>query len=1180
MGPVLVATMVQGENGDPSSKKLHPFFTKSDPDQPAAQPAIPPLESTQPTPDEPLPTSAEGPRRKRQRTDTSTVQDDPEAKKSRRGRKSAKQTLSGAILSHLNRPDKDGAHGSDIPVAQLARSLALSTVGEMQVPKQKPAETAGQTADSSISSNPSVDPLRQQTSVPAQQKKVLKFNPKTGTLGSPPKPKAVHRPGRVVTIKYGRDDEHRKALGEKIVAVLEGKLQLSPVPSKNKGTKPKSQQIDRAAEKSKTTHPFFTGKTKPQPGITNAPSDSAIKSSDHSRVFMSTPVSPKKLKIPFSTGKAIQFGIKSGGIKIPGAMYPLWPAHGMTHVRDCEYPYARATIRESGTRHRRSKRTAVSIGPHESVMRHLLHGLDMAGIRKSLPKDDNSFLPAPAELRLPQRHFESGRKLQRRIRSQLQSNVVSHHLLDEDDLDVDELAGQKPPKIHPAIIRLYNSLYMQLSAFDKSQCESSSWIQKYAPTTAAQVLQPGREALLLSDWLQALRVESVESGTSEGDKGKSKPKKKRKKNKLDGFVIDSESEEAEMDEISDNEGDWTVLPGSALVKKSVMRTVNATSRGSNRLKNAIILSGPHGSGKTAAVYAAAKELDFEIFEINSGSRRSGKDILEKVGDMTRNHLVQHNRAEPTAIDPEEVASDISSGKQGMMTSFFKPKANAQPTKTGTKQPKQDVEKETKALSKSQKQSLILLEEVDILFEEDKQFWTTLTSLIAQSKRPFIMTCNNESLVPMDTLDLHGIFRFSPAPPGPAVDLCLLIAANEGHALQRSAVEALYSSRNNDLRATITELNYWCQIGVGDRKGGFDWFYLRWPKGSDLDVNGDVVRVISKDTYHRGMGWISRDPIVASRGLAAEEEAIDQAWDCWGFDMGDWCNSSNMNYWSAATTKPERSLTALGMLEAYDDFCSAMSCADLCSAGAYGIKLQERLDPTLPDLPSHIKEDYTIGQALLEAHPAVHYAAPNKAMSTSIMSLARAALRKSTAEKSDEASPKAPILKPVDEEQAICIIDSSFRHCPQQTTRMDIAIAFDPIAIAPKAVPTTYLDPSVFDRTVQLIVLDVAPWIRGIVAYEHQLMQRRLKLSNLLSEGGKRKRMRTTRSAYSALEGGERRTTRRERHFGDCLSTLHVMRTGGEKWMDLVVVVEEAAKSEAGDSTAASSPASDDLGLQQ
>jgi DNA polymerase III delta prime subunit len=1171
--------MVQGENGDPLSKKLHPFFTKSETDQPAVQPPVLPLESAQLASDDPPPATSEGAKRKRRRTDTSLVHDDPEAKKSRRGKKSERQSLNGAILSHLNKSDRDGVSGSETPTSQPAQSFPVSALSE--VPQQQPIETALQTSSNTEPPKPYTDSLQQQTPTPAQAKKVLKFNPKTGTLGSPPKPKTISKPSRVVTIKYGRDDEHRKTMGEKIVGILEGSLQLSPVPSKHQGTKPRPQQVNGAAKKSKTTHPFFVGKTNPQLSA-SAPNDPIKKSSSHSNsVFMSTPVSPRKPKIPFSSSKAIQFGIKSGGAKIPGAMYPLWPAHGMTHVRDSEYPYSRATIQESGIRHRRSKRAAVSIAPHESVLQHVVHGLDMAAIRESLPKDDDSFLPAPTELRLPQRHFESGRKLQRRIRSQLQSRPADHCVYGEDDLGADELALQEPPKIHPAISRLYKSLETQLSAFDRSQCESSAWIQKYAPVTAAQVLQQGKEALLLSNWLRALRVESVGSGSTESDKGKGKPKKKRKKNKLEGFVIDSEEEEAEMDEISDNDGDWTALPGSALIKKSVMRTVNVTGKGNKnqgRLTNTIILSGPHGSGKTAAVYAAAKELDFEIFEINSGTRRSGKDILEKVGDMTRNHLVQHNRAESIAIDPEEVANDISSGKQGMMTSFFKPKTTTQPTtQPVVNHLGQNVEKEAKAPSKSQKQSLILLEEVDVLFEEDKQFWTTLTSLIAQSKRPFIMTCNDESLVPIDALNLHGIFRFSPAPSGPAVDLCLLIAANEGHALQRSAVEALYSSRNNDLRATITELNYWCQIGVGDRKGGFDWFYLRWPKGSDLDENGDVVRVISEDTYQRGLGWVSRDPIVATKGLIAEEEAMDQAWDFWGVDMGDWSSSINMKSWSATTTESKRILTTLGNLEAYDDFCNAMSCADLYSGGAYGIKLQETLDPMLPALPSHAREDYILGQVLLDASPMVHYVAPNKAISACIKSLARAALHGSTTEGSDGSSAKAPILRPVDEEQAISILDSSFRSCPRQTTRIDIAIAFDPIAIAPKAVPTSYLEPSVFDRTTRLIVLDVAPWVRGIVAYEHQLMQKRLKLSNLLSEGGKRKRMRTTRSAYSALEGGERRTTRRERHFGDCLSTLHVLRTGGDKWMDLIV--EEVTKSDAGDSTAASSPTSDDLASQ-
>lgn len=69
------------------------------------------------------------------------------------------------------------------------------------------------------------------------------------------------------------------------------------------------------------------------------------------------------------------------------------------------------------------------------------------------------------------------------------------------------------------------------------------------------------------------------------------------------------------------------------------------------------------------------------------------------------------------------------------------------------------------------------------------------------------------------------------------------------------------------------------------------------------------------------------------------------------------------------------------------------------------------------------------------------------------------------------------------------------------------------------------------------------------------MQGRQKLSNLLNDGGKRKRMRTTRSAYSALEGGERRSTRKDRYFGDYLSTSAVMYTAGQGWQDCLPLPE-------------------------
>ncbi|KAL6791427.1 hypothetical protein GGI42DRAFT_358300 [Trichoderma sp. SZMC 28013] len=58
-----------------------------------------------------------------------------------------------------------------------------------------------------------------------QQKKVLEFNPKTGTLGSPPKPKATSKPSRIVTTRYGRDDEHRKNMSERISGILEGECE-------------------------------------------------------------------------------------------------------------------------------------------------------------------------------------------------------------------------------------------------------------------------------------------------------------------------------------------------------------------------------------------------------------------------------------------------------------------------------------------------------------------------------------------------------------------------------------------------------------------------------------------------------------------------------------------------------------------------------------------------------------------------------------------------------------------------------------------------------------------------------------------------------------------------------------------------------------------------------------------
>ncbi|KAF5664144.1 ELG1-like protein [Fusarium heterosporum] len=1143
------------------AKKVHPFFSKAPVTDLTSSPN-PSDPSVEVSSNEPLHEDNQSAielesGRKRRKTDTTLQHNAPEPKKQRRKRQSE-------ILSIASN-------------ATIEQSLGLKTIGPVVAHPSTNSKSDIQinSTESAPQPTPANSSNLLDTDANTNKSKVLRWNPKTGTLGSPPKPKSKSMPARIVCVKYGRDEANRKDLGNKISQILDGKILFPPTPPKRRGRKAKDVSAIPEIDNSKSTHPFFGGKAKQAIKREKNVSANERPPSVRQTVFMSTPMSPRKARNPFIiTGQASQFGVRTGVAKVPGAMQPLWPAQGMAHVRGFDDRRSLGTSLSQQYMVKKCKGSTVTVTTDESVLNGLCASMNLAAIRDSLPKNDHSFEPAPRELRIPSRHFESGRKLQKRIWPELRT--LKHAIIGQEDGFLDDDTPVAHSRTHPAINRLYDALETRLSAYDKSTCEPLAWTQKYAPVVASEILQAGKEAILLRDWLQTLKVQSVSTASLDGALTKGKPKskaaskKKRKKDELDDFIVNSEEEANEMDEISENEGDWAPA-GSGLLKKTVVRNSDLAKgvKDQSRLTNAVVVSGPHGCGKTATIYAIAKELGFEIFEIHSGSRRSGKDILEKVGDMTRNHLVQQHRANPDSEKSaeDEVSRDLKSGKQGTMTNFFQKSIVSKPLATKPAEEKLAETPKTSSV-KGQKQSLILLEEVDVLYEEDKQFWATLMGMMAQSKRPFIMTCSDETMVPFQGLNLHGIFRFSPPPIDLAVDLCLLTAANEGHILRRTAVEALYKSRNNDLRSSLTELNYWCQMGVGDRKGGFDWFYLRWPKGSDLDENGDVVRVLSEDTYCEGMGWIGRDLIVScSDSLRSEEEAMKQAWDSWSLNLDDWDTTPDLQSWaeevSRNTSEPNKRLEAL---EHFDEFCTSMSDADLLSSGSLATGLQEIIDPGLPGMPVKMRDDFIVGRRLLEADPKVMPHSPSIDLSVSLKSIAKSKVL-SVSCTLDTTSIS---LEPLTEKRVIQSLEHSFEPGTPSLKRIDLAHAFDPIAINEKIAVTSYLDPSVFDRTTKLIVLDVAPWVRGIVEFDSNLMQERLKLSNLLSEGGTRKRMRTTRSAYSAMEGGERKTTRRERYFGDSLNTIFVRRTAGKGWQE---AAESIAPRETTSSLASSVPSS-------
>lgn len=732
---------------------------------------------------------------------------------------------------------------------------------------------------------------------------------------------------KVIAIKYGSSEGSRATMAQRIQDILVSTMADHGVNIAHQAKATKSPLPE------KSTHPFFLGKLGRDTGPVKGSTDIVVLGAGPGpQLTLSENSSPKKAKhadgararaeawsalAGFGGGPSGQHDPKA--IKIPGAETPLWPPKDMVHIRDLpSISFSmRTTLPSNHIIHigRKMKGATVQIPEQEdlllSVKRKLcrfVNGTDTISHPGYRISDS---------LQLPVRRVMTGSELQQAVRLRLKCTFSARGAAAprfRESLQ-DPLTDQSPT--HSALTRLYKRLPSSQSAFDKAECETQAWAQKYAPNCANDVLQPGHEAILLRDWMKSLTVTSVDSGNKDPSSTressvaskrhniKSKTKKRRRAEELDGFIISSDEEAMQMGELTDPEAMPSSPDRHSALKKTVIRagdTLGISRPPSDtRTTNAVVISGPYGCGKTATVYALAQELDFEVFEINAGSRRSGRDILDRVGDMTRNHLVHQSNGteigdanEDLLQLTESLKQDLESGRQANMMSFFKPKLETgkrPKLKAATKSNQSKVKQPTKK-HKNQKQSLILLEEVDVLFEEDKQFWMTTLGLILQSKRPIIMTCNDETLLPLGEMALYGIFRFIPAPEALVADYLLLVGANEGHLLSPDAVLALYRSKRRDLRASITELQFYCQMGIGDTKGGLEWMLIGRSPNEALKETQGVLRVVSDGTYLEGMGWLGYNHINLDTEPTASEEAelILEAWNEWGIRPED-CQTS-------------------------------------------------------------------------------------------------------------------------------------------------------------------------------------------------------------------------------------------------------------------------------------------------
>uniref|UniRef100_A0A8C5QRY6 ATPase family AAA domain containing 5 n=1 Tax=Leptobrachium leishanense TaxID=445787 RepID=A0A8C5QRY6_9ANUR len=283
------------------------------------------------------------------------------------------------------------------------------------------------------------------------------------------------------------------------------------------------------------------------------------------------------------------------------------------------------------------------------------------------------------------------------------------------------------------------------------------------------------------------------------------------------------------------------------------------------LCNTILISGPAGVGKTAAVYACAQELGFKVFEVNASGQRSGRQILTQLKEATQSHQVDQqgvNAQKPcffnshcTTKSPRKINSPKrviasprkvplsprgSCSRRGLapksLSNFFKvpvkQKADNTPASQEVKSKPAPIiveDNEVKATKtqvpnterghgaeeshKKTATSLILFEEVDVIFDDDLGFLSAVKTFMATTKRPVILTTSD----PMFSLMFDGVFEeilfHTPSIVNITSYLQVLCLA-ENLRTDSKDFAALLAANKCDIRQSVLNLQFWARSGGG------------------------------------------------------------------------------------------------------------------------------------------------------------------------------------------------------------------------------------------------------------------------------------------------------------------------------------------------------------------------------
>ncbi|XP_016344044.1 ATPase family AAA domain-containing protein 5 isoform X2 [Sinocyclocheilus anshuiensis] len=369
--------------------------------------------------------------------------------------------------------------------------------------------------------------------------------------------------------------------------------------------------------------------------------------------------------------------------------------------------------------------------------------------------------------------------------------------------------------------------------------EDVLWTEKYQPQHSSEVIGNMESVRRLHSWLKEwkLRADREE-------------KRKQQENKQE----------------EDSNDSWLIGEG-----------LDETE---DHLCNTLLITGPTGVGKTAAVYACAQELGFKVFEVNSSSQRSGRQILSQLKEATQSHQVDiqgvnaqkpfyfsnysnnstttkpgnsprklnsPRRVVSSPRKPPQSPRSASSRRGGLaptsLANFFKAggrptgkEANSQDKKTqpvlkacskksaktkeaDSKECPRETSAGTKISTEDQDKraatSLILFEEVDIIFDDDSGFLAAIKHFMTTTKRPVILTTSD----PIFGASFDGYFEEIHFKSPSVVDVSSylqLLCLAENMRTDTKDLSCLLDWNRCDIRQSLLHLQFWACSGGGQQ----------------------------------------------------------------------------------------------------------------------------------------------------------------------------------------------------------------------------------------------------------------------------------------------------------------------------------------------------------------------------